>query len=293
MELKAEQKSLPKIIRIITTSLAFGYSLGACTLIGTISGIIISLIFSIFFLKEDTKPSPLAYFGVLLLLFFAGSTLNPHICMVISAILLLLFEILFFRFENLSEGAEYAGFMLASAFGVTALVTNDYFGIGAEGSTVVEMIKSYVSFGFHPNWRGILYGTIVMVLMITIPRKFKKISKFVCPALIALIVIYVMNIFLIPKGTVSPISFVENEILPGLPFDERMPLSAPAVVLIVGGWQSVEWGKIARSFKSIKGAILFLLEFAVFTLTNPIIGVCLFAIIYILCLILKKHQKNN
>ena len=50
---------------------------------------------------------------------------------------------------------------------MTILQTNNYFGINATGVSAVDMLLSYRSFGFHANWRTVLYGTIVLVLMIT------------------------------------------------------------------------------------------------------------------------------
>lgn len=109
--------------------------------------------------------------------------------------------------------------MLASALSVTVLETTLYFGIGATGTTVGEMIESYRSLGFHPNWRGILYGTIVMVIMITYPRKFKKADGIVRAPFIALAATLVLNYFLNPADMTSAIreigtySFSPSEIL--------------------------------------------------------------------------------
>lgn len=91
---------------------------------------------------------------------------------------------------------------ISAALIVTVLITNLYFGIGASGNSAVQMLRSYRSFGFHPNWRGILYGTIVMVVMITFPRKFKRASKVVSPLFVALIITYILNFALIPPGSV-------------------------------------------------------------------------------------------
>lgn len=109
--------------------------------------------------------------------------------------------------------------MLASAISVTVLETTLYFGIGATGNTVGEMIESYRSLGFHPNWRGILYGTIVMVIMITYPRKFKKADSIVRAPFVALAATLVLNVFLNPADMTSAIreigtySFAPSEIL--------------------------------------------------------------------------------
>lgn len=109
------------------------------------------------------------------------------------------------RFRFLLSSPCAAGMMLAGALTVTVMQTDNYFGIGAVGNTVKEMLTDYVSRGFHPNWRGILYGTIVMVVMITFPRKFKKASLYVRPAFLALLGTLVLNIFLNPTYMPSAI----------------------------------------------------------------------------------------
>jgi hypothetical protein len=66
---------------------------------------------------------------------------------------------------------------LILALVATVILTNQYFGIGASGSTAIEMLKSYRSLGFHPHFRGLLYGTITLFAMITYPFKFRKLNK--------------------------------------------------------------------------------------------------------------------
>ena len=44
--------------------------------------------------------------------------------------------------------AVFGGLSLGLAFSVTALLTTHYFGIGAEGFTVIEILKTYRSLGF-------------------------------------------------------------------------------------------------------------------------------------------------
>ena len=92
-----------------------------------------------------------------------------------------------------------AGLMLAGALTVTVMQTNDYFAIGGEGNMIRDMLASYVSKGFHPNWRGVLYGTITMVILITFPRKFKKASLTVRPAFLALVFTLLLNLWLNPS----------------------------------------------------------------------------------------------
>lgn len=99
-----------------------------------------------------------------------------------------------------------SGFLLAAAFTTTALQTTNYFGIGAIGGTVPEIIADYLSLGFHGNWRGVLYGTITMVILITYPRKFKQFGKKVSAAFWAVLVTLLMNILLVPDVRHTPIN---------------------------------------------------------------------------------------
>ena len=83
------------------------------------------------------------------------------------------------KFKNYKlNTAVKSALSLSLAFSVTALLTTHYFGIGAEGFTVIEILKTYRSLGFHPNWRGVFYGTITLFCMITYPFKFKKANKY-------------------------------------------------------------------------------------------------------------------
>ncbi len=261
-------------IRWLTVCAAFGYSTGACCNFGTKAGIIIAAVGGMIFKLNNTKPKTFAFFGVITALFISGAfaSFDVYIQCLIASFLTFLFTLVSDKINDYKDSVEFSALELSVPLYLTVLVTNDYFGIGAKGYTAVEMIKSYISFGFHPNWRGILYGTIVMVIMITLPRKFKTIfGKVISPALTALIITFVLNIFLIPNETVSPIHFIENATA-SFCFDARMPLSSPAVVLIVGAWQSVEWSKIKNAFSDIKSFIIFFICFAFFMLTNPVAG---------------------
>lgn len=110
------------------------------------------------------------------------------------------------KLETLSKSPIIGSVMFLSALTLTILFTTDYFGIGASGNTTREIIASYLSLGFHPNWRGVLYGTIVMVVMITFPRKFKKASKIVDAAFIALIITTALNLWLNPSDMITSIN---------------------------------------------------------------------------------------
>lgn len=107
---------------------------------------------------------------------------------------------------RLTHPAVRTGFLLSAAFVTTALQTTNYFGIGAVGGTAREIIADYISLGFHANWRGVLYGTIALVLLITYPRKYKTLCKKVAPAFVVMLFVFPLHLLLVPHAEGSPIN---------------------------------------------------------------------------------------
>ncbi len=85
---------------------------------------------------------------------------------------------------------------------------NYYFGIGVPQGIAIDTLSAYRSFGFHPNWRGILYGTITLVIMITFPIKFKKLSKRVPAPFVSVVSTTLLNLLLNPRVQTSAIEEV-------------------------------------------------------------------------------------
>lgn len=190
----------------------FVLSMGACSNIGALWSCILTVILTIFVDKFDKKNLLfiLLNFTVITYLLNSFGYLSAVIALVISGILLCFGEKLSSVIKRFADSPSYAGLMLATALTVTVLQTTNYFGIGATGNTAREMIESYVSLGFHGNWRGVLYGTIVLVIMITYPRKFKKFSKIIHASLFALIISVVLNFFLNPPDMITSINEISS-----------------------------------------------------------------------------------
>ncbi len=123
-----------------------------------------------------------------------------------GGLLMIIVAITGFDFKKVVFKPVAVAIMLASAISVTVLDTTLYFGIGATGNVVGEMIDSYLSLGFHPNWRDILYGTIVMVIMITYPRKFKNADNVIRAPFIGLVLALLLNFFLNPSDMITAIN---------------------------------------------------------------------------------------
>ncbi len=88
----------------------------------------------------------------------------------------------------------------------TVILTNLYFGIGSSGSTAIEMLKSYRSLGFHPHFRGLLYGTITLFAMITYPFKFRKLNKKLPAEFMTLLIPLMLNLFLNPQRELTTVN---------------------------------------------------------------------------------------
>ncbi len=223
------------IIYKFTALSAILFSIGACSPFGTFS-LILTCCFACIIISFTNKDSFLPILiNFLVMLRISGEFgINIAICTAILAgIITIVFSLLKLK---LTENENFEGLIsIGTALTVTTLITTDYFGIGAAGYTVIQMIKSYVSLGFHPNWRGILYGTIVMVIMITYPRKFKKTAKIVSAPFVALFVTFILNLFLIPKDFISPIKLISKPLLknPASFTDFSVPSSVSVPLLII------------------------------------------------------------
>ena len=111
----------------------------------------------------------------------------------------------FLIFKKLNVKKKFVPLAIIAPIYATILLTNEYFGIGSYGSTCYEMIRNYLSLGFHPNWSGILYGTIVMVIIITTPRKFKGKVTTLSAALFGLSIATALDIIIIRNKKFGPI----------------------------------------------------------------------------------------
>ena len=206
-----KQKSLlfvKDILYYLTNGFPFPFCMAVLFGFGASAGILFAIIFILFAPKlNDKKIMPL-------LISFLIIGKNPDVALtssLICAILLITSSLFYEKLKNFILNPIVSGVMLSGALTITVLFTTYYFGIGASGNTVTEMIKSYISLGFHPNWRGVLFGTIVLVLMITLPRKFKILSKYVSSAFIALIFTLILNLFLNPSYMISAVNEIKYD----------------------------------------------------------------------------------
>ena len=116
--------------------------------------------------------------------------------------------------KNNRTNSISAWITLVLALVATVILTNQYFGIGSSGSTAIEMLKSYRSLGFHPHFRGLLYGTITLFAMITYPFKFRKFNKRVPAEFMTLLIPLILNLFLNPQKELTTVNEIDTFKIP-------------------------------------------------------------------------------
>ena len=215
---------------IITSVLPIALSMAVCMGMGAVAGAVFSCIAALAgFTLEEKKQMPF-YVSFLIVAYIfrefnaATASLSIIICGVLLLISVLFYEKTKALLNSAKDNSAFAAIMLSISLIVTILFTTDYFGIGATGNTPSEIIKSYISLGFHPNWRGVLYGTIVMVIMITFPRKFKKASKIISAAFLALIITTALNYLLNPSDMITAIREIGSFSFSEYKFNILIPL---------------------------------------------------------------------
>ena len=143
--------------------------------------------------------------------------------------------------------AFFPGLALGAALMMALYQCSGYFAVGASGAGIPELLRSYRCLGFHPNWRTVLFSTVMLVILITWPRKFKKLSRVLPGNFVGLVVVTVLNLILNP----DPLRSAVLE----LPWG-RVPVSALSMALIFAAWEEIPWSRVRECFRSpIRGAM--------------------------------------
>lgn len=199
--------SLTAVGWIFPLALAFGSNSPFGTAAGIIGAIAACIIGA-----GNSKKIPMPHVEVFAVLFCAANAIGVSgamlSCIIAGAILLfvatLQFNKSFFIIPLEAFGA--ITFIIAAVLCITQV--NYYFGIGVPVGNALDTLMAYRSFGFHANWRGVLYGTITLVVMITYPIKFKKLSKRVPAPAVALVGTTLLNLLLNPSAETTAIDEV-------------------------------------------------------------------------------------
>ncbi|MCL2107613.1 MAG: hypothetical protein FWH26_11230 [Oscillospiraceae bacterium] len=159
-----------------------------------------------------------------------------------------------------------------------------YFDVGAIGAGMPALLNNYRMHGFHPNWRTVLFSTLMMVVLITWPRKFKKLGKILPAGLAGIVGVTLLNIILYPDASRTPI--------PELFW--RIPASAVSMPLVFRAWGELPWKTI--QWKNLREtALLCLLPAAMFCFDLLYVFGAL-GVVWALIQVAgrqKKHESSN
>ena len=143
--------------------------------------------------------------------------------------------------------AFYPGLSLGAALVMALYQCSGYFAVGASGAGVLDLLRSYRGLGFHPNWRTVLFSTVMLVILITWPRRFKRLSRVLPGAFVGLVAVTALNFALNPDPLRSTVSEFPA---PWLPFFGRAPVSALSMLLIFAAWEEAPWARVRECFLS-------------------------------------------
>jgi len=146
--------------------------------------------------------------------------------------------------------ALYPGASAGAAVMMTLYQCSGYFAVGAQGAGIPALLRSYRNLGFHPNWRTVLFSTVMLVVLIAWPRKFKSLSKVLPAGFAGVVLVTALNLLLNPVAARSTVAELP---LHFLPFLRRMPISALSMLLIYTAWEEVPWKKIKACFRERRG----------------------------------------
>jgi MFS superfamily sulfate permease-like transporter len=193
--------------------LAFGANSQIGVVPALFSAVVIGSVMSLFCGGRIYSPALLSFivFSEILSIYGWGTAL---ISTALAGVLLILLA----QFEKVRIAAKipefiFQGFLLGVTVDMAILQITNYFDIGASGATAVDMLISYKTVGFHSNWRTVLFSTIMLVVMITYPKKYKKFSKIVSAPFFGIVITAALNLFLNPDVEdtnvveVGPITF--------------------------------------------------------------------------------------
>ncbi|MDR1927709.1 MAG: hypothetical protein LBQ33_03615 [Oscillospiraceae bacterium] len=185
------------------------------------------------------------------------------------------------------------GFYLGAAIVMTLHQTAGYFAVAARGAGVWALLQSYRAAGFYPNWRTVLFSTIMMVVLITYPRKFKRLQKILPAAFVGLVLVTALNFLLNPNPVRSTVPELSRSV--ALPFFfGRSPVSALSMLLIFTAWEEVPRGRLRAVFQEkqpLALALVFLAP-AVMLAFDHFVALCLLALVLCAQNIVPQRNRN-
>lgn len=201
-------------------ALAFGESCGASAAAGLITAIIAGLIIGALSGASYQISGPTGAMSAILVGIVAGEGgLQSvfYVSLIAGIIILLCAVFKLGRLVQMIPRPVITGFTSGIAIIIALGQVDNFFGTHSEGANAIEKLISYGKLGFSPDWKAVLLGMIVVVIMIVWPKKLGA----VIPG--SLIGIVVSTIVCVAAGFDVP---TVGEIPKTLFLDERLDITA-------------------------------------------------------------------
>ena len=202
-------------------ALAFGVACGATAEAGLVTAIIAGLIMSALAGASYQISGPTGAMSAILVGIVAssGGMQSVFVVSVLAGIIILLCAVFKLgRLVSMIPRPVITGFTSGIALTIALGQIDNFFGTTSVGSNPIEKIGSYFTNGFNLNWRALLIGAIVVLIMIVWPKKW---GAKVPSSLVGIIVATIISIIF---GFGDKIALV-GQIPQKLILDERFQLS--------------------------------------------------------------------
>lgn len=186
-------------------SLAFGVNSGVSALAGIICSIISGFLVALLCGGSFQISGPTgAMSSVLIILATRYGPQGVFVATVIAGIFLILCGVLKLgKIVSFIPIPVITGFTTGLGLIIILGQIENFFGVQAQGSTVVTKLLFHFTNGFSPNWVAVIIGVAVIAFMFVYPQ---KLASKLSPALIAIVVVTAIHmIFKLPVAVVGEI----------------------------------------------------------------------------------------
>lgn len=236
-------------------ALAFGESCGASAAAGLITAIIAGLIIGALSGASYQISGPTGAMSAILVGIVAGNGgLQSvfYVSLIAGIIILLCAVFKLGRLVRMIPRPVITGFTSGIAIIIALGQVDNFFGTHSEGANAIEKLISYGRLGFSPDWRAVLLGMIVVVIMIIWPKKWGAVIPGSLIGIIVSTIVCVIAGFDVPSvGEIPKTLFLDERIdITAFDFSKLGSYISPAIsIAALGIIESLLCGASASRMK--------------------------------------------
>lgn len=238
-------------------ALAFGVSSGADAGAGLITAIIAGVLIGGLSGASYQISGPTGAMSAILIgLSTTYGLQGVFVASFISGLMLLLASIFKFgKIVSFIPTSVITGFTSGIAIIIAGGQIDNFFGVTSKGSNMLEKIFSYFELGFNVNTQALFFGVLVILIMITWPKKWGSIfPSSLAGIIIALIINLIFKLDVVQVGTIPTTLFPETRLsISAINFKNISGLIMPAFsIAMLGMIESLLCGASASKMKNEK-----------------------------------------